>query len=209
MKALAEFLPRVLPYVTACPTSLVEQALVDSAIYFCEKSTILRFTPDPEFTVDNQATYDLDLPQGSDFSRVISLKIDDVEISPLPREKLPTVASSKAKPTRYFITQDAGELQLNLYSTPDDAYSITMSLVVRPKRDATSFADELYIYWMDGIVHGALSRIMSLTGQAFSDPMAAMYHEKQASMECHKARVESNMGRVVGSLDVKPRPFVR
>lgn len=209
MKALEDFLPRILPYTTACPAPLAEQALVDSAIYFCEKSTIWRFTPDPVDTVDGQAAYDFDIPSGSDFSRVIYVEIDGTKIYPIPREKLPTTSAPKSKPSSYFVTQNEDELTLDLYSTPDAAYPIGMSIALRPTRDATSLTDELYIYWMDGIVHGALSRIMSMTGQAFSDPAAAMYHNKQASAECHKARSESNLGRIVGSLDVKTRPFVR
>lgn len=209
MKSLSTFLPRLLPHVLACPEPLAEQALIDSAIDFCEKSTVIRYIPDVVDTVVGQATYDLDLPPNTDFSRVVYLRVNGCELSPVLTEEQPVPDAANMGPTRYFISQNDDELLLHLYPTPDKVMPIEMSLVTRPTRNARQVADDLYTYWQEAVVAGALYRLMSVPGNAFSNEVSAMYYGKQAHMLCHNARNESNIGRVVGSLDVRQRPLVR
>jgi len=209
MKPISDFLPRILPHVIGCPRPLAEQAIVDSAIKFCDKSLIIRYTPDVVSTVVGTSVYDFDVPSQQEFSRVLYVEIDGDEIASIPRASQPLVGSDNAKPTHYFVTQNESELQLNLYPAPDEVYSISMSLALRPTRNASRLEDDLYTYWHDPITDGALSRIMSASNQTYSDPIMARNYAYKAYTACAQARIEGNIGRTVSSMSARPQPFVR
>lgn len=209
MAAVSEIFPRLLPYAPACPEPMAEQCIVDAAIEFCEKTNAFRYTPDQVSTTAGLTTYDFDLPSFTDFARVIHLSIDSKEIQSVVTEAQPLEADYQTKPDHYFVTQNESELLLNLYPTPDDVYTIDMSIALRPTRNATQIDDDLYTYWQDAIICGALYRIMSVPGQAFSDPVNAGYYNRKFHVLMNNARNEGNLGRVVGSMRVRSNPFVR
>lgn len=209
MAAITDFFPRLLPYVPACPDPVAQQALVDSAIHFCEKSLAYRYTPDPVQTEAGISQYDFDLPASTDISRIIWLKIDGYEVADVAQEQLRTLRDrDDTKPTRYYVTQNESEALINLHPTPDDVYDLTMSLALRPTRNATRVEDDLYTYWQDAIIAGALYRLMQIPDQPFSDPVNAAFYGRRAAVLTNNARNEGNLGRVTGSLKVRPRPFI-
>ena len=209
MKPVTDFFSRITPHVVSCPDPVIQQALVDAAIEFCEKTLIIRYTPDSFPTVAGTATYDFDIPTYQEYSRVVYMTIDGKPLSPLVRSDLPTTPTSNSKPTHYYVTQNESELLLNLYPTPDDVYTIDMSIALRPTRDATFLEDDLHRYWLEALAHSTMSRLMAIPGQPYSNPDGAVYHGRKAAMSCRSARIEGNMGRVVGSMTVTPKPLVR
>ena len=209
MKPLSDFLPRILPHVIGCPNTLAEQSLIDAAISFCDKSLAIRYVPDIAYTTASVARYDFDLPASQDFSRVVYLKVNGRELKSAPAWNQPLVETSDSLPTHYFVTQNESELQLNLYPTPDDVYTIEMSVALRPTRNASRLEDDLYTYWHEALVFGALSRIMNSSDQPYSDPVMARNYAYKAYTACQNARIEGNIGRTISSLSARPTPFVR
>lgn len=208
MKPVSDFYARVIPYVPGCPNTFASQAIVDSAIYFCEHSLALRFIADEFSTVAGVSQYDVDVPTNHLLSRIIYTTVDGDEIHPVVATSLPLVASQQSKPTKYYVTQSESELQLNLSATPDDAYPVNMSLALRPTVDAKFLATELYDYWHEPIAFGALARLKSAPGQPYTDLAEANFYSQKAKMLCKNARNEGNISRIVGSLQTQPRPFV-
>lgn len=208
MKAASEFFSRIIPKVPGCTTLLAQQAVVDAAVYLCEHSLVLKYNTDAFNTVSGTSMYDIDVPASHDLSRVVYVTVDGDEIQSLPINNLPLVTTDNAKPTKYYVTQLESETQLNLYATPDDAYSVVVNVALRPSTDTTFLADDLYHYWMEPIIAGALGRIYAVPGQPFTDYTAADYYQRRAKLLCHNARNEGNIGRVIGSLQTQPRPFV-
>lgn len=209
MKPIDSFFSRILPLVPNCPDPLVEQAVLDSAIEFCERSNALRHTIDPFSTVVGQSAYDIDIPSCSTFVRVVYLTVDNMEITSQVVEALPNHQLADSMPQRYYVERTDFGLQLNFYPAPDDVYTVAMNVVLKPAYGTRYLDDDLFNYWNDAIVAGALYRLKVVPGQPFSDPTGALYYDRRAKVLCHQARIEGNIGRVIGSMDVKPKPFVR
>lgn len=207
MKPIDSFFSRILPLVPNCPEPLAEQAVLDSAIEFCERSNALRYTVDQFPTVIGQSTYDIDVPTNHTFVRVVYLTVDGMDLTSHVTEKLPTKDVSNSMPYRYYTTQNESELQLNLYPAPDAVYQVNMNIVLKPSYSARYVEDDLFNYWNDAIVAGALYRLKVVPGQPFSDPAGALYYDRRSKILCHQARLEGNIGRVVGSMDARPRPL--
>jgi len=208
MKAIEDFLPRVLPFVPACPDITALQAVVDSAVEFCEQSLIIRHEPAPFQTAEGVSQYDIDVPSQHDFSRVVYVTVDGSELAPIPTEWQPMATSNDSKPQYFFISNNEEELLLNLYPTPEKAYTVAVSIALKPTRDAQQLPDVLYDNWVDGVSYGALSRLMLIPSQQYSSAAQSQFYKQRFAMICNQARNEGKLGRVVGSLQVRPRPFV-
>jgi hypothetical protein len=208
MKSVAEFMSRLIPLVPACPEPLAEQAITDSAIDFCERTTVLRVDADAFTTVAGTSLYDIDVPSNHLLSRVIYVTVDGYPIHGEVTESLPALDSYTGKPTNYYIVRDDSEILLKLFPTPDDAYTVALNLAVRPTVGAAYLADDLYNYWVEAVVAGAAYRVKAIPGQPFSDPVGAEYYNRRCKILCNNARNESNIGRIVGSVKAQPRPFV-
>ena len=208
MKPVSDFFSRTIPMAPGCPDPLAEQALVDSAIYFCDHSNAIRYTADTFDTVVGQSLYDIDIPTSQDFCRVLYLTAEGYELMPVANTAQPLKDADDARPVGYYITQNESELQLNLFPTPDKVYPISLQVALKPSRNARYVENDLFDYWSDAVVFGALSRLKAIPDQPFTDYLAADYYARKAKFLCNQARNEGNIGRVIGSLQVKPRPFV-
>lgn len=206
-------MPRLAPYVTGVAEPLAFQALVDSAIQFCEETGVLRLTTDPVQTLAGQATYDLDLPAGTELSRVLKVWLDGVPVY--------ATADAMIDDPRGFSTQVANPTGAPRAAPVIEAGSITLvpapglsgqDLVVRaamrPTRSARVLSDELFNRWCDGVVSGAIYRLATVPAQPFSDPAQAQRAEGMFWQQVNRARVQANRGQMGGPLSVKQRPFV-
>ena len=207
MKAISEFLPRVLPFVPACPDVTAEQAIRDAAVEFCEQSLIARYEPLTFDTAEGVSEYYIDIPPQHAFSRMIYVTVDGTEVTSIPTERQPTRPSTGGHPHHYFISNNEEELLLNLFPAPNKPYTIRMSMALKPLRDAQQVPDILYDNWADGICYGALARLMLIPNQQYSSAAQSQFYKQRFAMICNQARNEGKLGRVVGSLRVRPRPF--
>lgn len=208
MKPVSDFFSRTIPMVPGCPDPVAEQALVDAAIYFCDHTNAIRYTADTFNTVVGQSLYDIDVPTSQVFARVMYLTLDGYELHPVESTLQPLRDMQDSKPTEYYVTQNESELQLNLYAAPDAVYPVSLQVALRPARNAKYVENDLFDYWSDAVVYGALSRLKAIPSQPYTDYLAADYYSRKAKFICNQARNEGNIGRIVGSLQVKPRPFV-
>ncbi len=207
MKPVSDFFSRVMPYLPGCPEPTAAQALVDAAIVFCEDSLVIRNQLDTFSTVVGQDAYELDVPTQQQVSRVLTVFVEDTPIPAWTAQGTPPVDDARASPTAYYVTRNNSELRLRLYPTPDKAYPIKVVAALRPTRTATRMEDDLLDLWSDAVIAGALSRLMAVTSQAFTNPGEAMRMQMMAAQLARRARTEGNVGSVRGSMRVTPRPF--
>lgn len=191
-----------------CPEPLAEQAIVDSAVEFCEKTLAIRYESDPLIITSGVSSYDIEVPARHKLCRIISARIGDDELKSIPIEQLPTGRSYSAKPTMFYVSQGQFERQINFFAMPDDTYTVNINVAIKPSYNATSIADDLYDYWLEAVVSGAVSRLKQIPDQPFTDLAGATYYGQRFWMHCNNARVQGNIGRVVGSMQTQPKPFV-
>lgn len=209
MKPLSDFLPRLLVYTPACSEPLAEQALLDAAIEFCERSSTIRYTADPITVIKNIPEYELCAPSNDQsVTRVLRVFLNDEPIEAIMADVRTPVPEAPACPTGYSVIEDDCGLVLRLNVAPDDVYTLTVELALRPTKTAKKVDSRLYTRWMDAVVAGALSRLYAVPGQPFSDAGAALYQASRASRMINSARIEGSYGRVRGSMTIQPRPFM-
>jgi len=209
MKPLSAFYPRILPYLPGCPEPLVDQVLLNSAIEFCEASLTLRQNLDSFRTVVGKVEYDLDPPtKNHDINRVMGVTLDGRELRPglfeAIRNDMPT---ANAIPRGFYTDRTDNTFTLRLSPPPDKVYPVTVSVTLRPARNAVLLDDDLYNIWIDPIVSGAIARAMQIPDQPFTNPGRAQELLMSASQQTVNSRIEGNFGLVRGSMRVRPRSF--
>lgn len=210
MISIDEFFPRVLPYVPGCSEPLARQAILDSAIRYCEKTLILRQSLDSFNTIKNLVSYDLESPNNQmRVARVLSVTIDGKEVKGIFEEDVPLLSDDEGKPTGFYTTRVDSEFVLNLYPKPDRKYKVVVTVALAPTKRATSLEDDLYNVWSDGVIAGAIANIAKVPNMPFSSMDVAMSKEMELAKYMQESRVESYYGRVRGGTRVKTRPLVR
>jgi hypothetical protein len=209
MKPLSAFYPRILPYLPGCPEPMVDQVLLNSAIEFCEASLTLRQNLDSFRTVVGKVEYDLDPPtKNHDINRVMGVTLDGRELRPglfeAIRNDLPTAT---AIPRGFYTDRTDNTFTLRLSPPPDKVYPVTVSVTLRPARNAVLLDDDLYNIWIDPIVSGAIARAMQIPDQQFTNPGRAQELLMSAAKQTNSSRIEGNYGLVRGSMRVRPRSF--
>lgn len=209
MKPLSAFYPRILPYLPGCPEPLVDQVLVNAAIEFAEASLTLRQNLDSFRTVVGKVEYDLDPPtKNHDINRVMGVTLDGKELRPgmfeAIRNDLPTAV---AIPRGFYTDRTDNTFTLRLSPPPDKVYPVTVSVTLRPARNAVLLDDDLYNIWIDPIVSGAIARAMQIPDQPFTNPGRAQELLASAAQQTVSSRIEGNFGLVRGSMRVRPRSF--
>lgn len=194
--------------VPGCPEPTANQALIDAAIVFCEDSLAIRSQLDRFNTVVGQSQYLLEaVESGEQVSRVMHVTFDGAPIEVIPYERVGVPPAVSGRPLAAYAVRDGADFYLTLWPTPDTVAPVDVVAAVRPNRNATQLSDDLLNRWSDAVIHGALSRIMSIPNQPFSDPAGAQTAMLMATRASSRARVEGSYGRVRGQIAVTSRPF--
>ena len=210
MLSIDELFPRVLPYVPGCSEPLARQAILDSAIAFCETTSILNQTLDAFNTVSGLVSYDLESPNRQmKVARILSVTVDGKEIHGTFSEDVPMLQDREGRPTSFYTTRIDSEFVLNLHPTPDDRYPVVVTVALSPVITATSLENDLVNVWSDAIVEGAIARIAKVPNQPFSSFDVAMLYDQSSARKTALVKAESYQGRIRGGTRVKTRPLVR
>ena len=207
MIATTEFLPRILPHVSGCSYPMALQALVDSAISFCDDSLVVRQRLDTARTSYGRPDFDIDAPTQQAVSRVLKVWVDGVEASAIAANEVGEGLSPLARPKSFYTLMDGGVLTANLYPIPDGVYRVAGEVALRPLRNATAFSDDLFNTWMEHVVTGALARLMSTPDQPFTNLALGQAATAKALYLSRRARVEGSYGRTNTTVRVRQRPF--
>jgi len=209
MKSFSAFLPRILPYLPGCSEPLVNQALLNAAIEFCEATNVLRQNLDTFDTVVGEVQYDLYPPTSQHtISRVMSVSVNGVDLAPgmaeVIRNDLPT---QNAMPRGFYTDRTDSLFTLRLSPPPDKVYPVVVNVALRPTITATQLEDDLFNIWIDPLVNGAIARCMMIPDQPFTNYGMAQQLMKTAESQITNSRIEGNYGLIRGSMRVRSRPF--
>lgn len=207
MIATTEFLPRITPHVSGCSDPMALQALVDSAISFCDDSLVVRQRLDPQKTSYGRPDFDIDAPANQAVSRVMRVWVDGREIRAVPSDMVNDAMPLMSQPTAFYTLQDIGITSAMLHPIPDGAYTLSVEAALRPLRNATAFSDDLYNTWMDHVISGALARLMVTPDQPFTNLAMGQAYAAKAMYLSRRARVEGSYGRVRATVMARQRPF--
>lgn len=208
MQALSAFHSRILPYVPGCSYPLMDQALVDSAIAFCDESLVIRQFVQDQITIADTNFYTIADTTHETVARVLTVKIDGTAIAPVNSDDgALAITTEPGQPVRYYTTRVDSALKVILYPTPDKQYTLSMEVAWKPLRTAAQLQDDLLNVWVEPVVEGAVARLMATPAQPFTDQMAGAAKLLSAKSGARRARIESTSGRTRVSRYVRPRPF--
>ena len=190
MTPWSAFAPWVKPLVPGCPDPMVERALCDAAIEFCEMTQA--FTERATLRIKaGRPVYDVISDDGIP-GMVQAVTIGEHALPPVFLEALTNAYGEAWKDhtgaPRYFIGD--GEDQLRLYPIPDEDATGSMTLAIRPSRTDTQWDDRLYERHGETIAEGALSRLFNQNSTPWADPNAALQRRQRFLQGINKVRAK-------------------
>lgn len=210
MQLLTTFLPWVIPFAPGCSEPMAVQALRDAAIEFCEESQLIQQWLDPITLVEGQSVYDLDAPSQQKVAMILAATIDRTPISKMPAIFVSAQAGDNGTPQGAYTTAPDSVLQLALEAPPDAAAAgrtLAVKAALAPSITATAVDDQLHADWLRGLADGALSILLDIPNQPFTDAPRAANKRVEFALAKAKAKREATRGRIAADLRVTPRPF--
>lgn len=206
MVSISSFSSRLLPTVIGCPEPLAEQAIRDAAIEFCERSRVLVVDLEPVALEFGVAEYELEMPSQTRLGHILGVWMDTTLLTPVPLLQA-NRSTDAGIPKSYHATYVDEAVVVRLAPAPDLATQgdLYARVSVVPTRSATALMAPLFDEWADAVVVGAQARLKQTPGQVFTDVQAGMLCEQKFRHACTAARAQTNTGRVLSSLYVKPR----
>lgn len=216
MASVDVFLSRLMPSVIGCPDALARQAILDSAIEFCEETQVIQVISEPQDVTAEVGVYDLDLPAGQGVVTTLKVWYGTTLLGPTPIAQVNNILAYVGSagnqspvlgtPTSFF---EFSPTVIGLYPIPDvsGVGMFSARVATKPLRTATVLDDILYQDWVEAIVAGARQRIHAMPEQFFSSDAKAAQALAQFRSLVNRAKSAGARGRVASSLYVNPIRF--
>ncbi len=206
---LSQFFPRLIPSVIGCSEPLAQQALIDSAIAFCDQSLAVTVNLDPVTLPVGMSAMELEPPTGTTISQILYVWYDKKLLNAVPYGQMTNIFREDGTPVDYTVEYIDEVVNLMVYPAPKE--KVTNGLVVRaalrPTRDATQVHDILYQRYSEGIIAGAISVLCNMPDQPWTDYTRAQAMGVLARTRANQARADMMFGRVQASMTVQMREF--
>lgn len=173
------FYPEVMPYFPGIPELLINNAIKNSCIEFCERSDYLIYTPQPQLVIAFEDEYDLtlDLPFDTVVSRVKSAWYDQLPLTPKDEEDLRRLYGLdwrvQVGTPQFFTQYDMNHIILVTTPTLTIVDGLQVTLNIRPAQSSTTVDPVLLERFHEVIAAGARSRLHATPGQAYENPKMA------------------------------------
>jgi hypothetical protein len=169
MAALTALRPKVQPHVSGCPLPVIDDAILDAVIDFCNRSRAYRFTPAEITVVASTANYTVSgLPTGTEIAWLLAAEYDDLPIDTPDTGSIPQSWATEEGEVTAAVMYSA--TQIGLRKVPDEAQTLNVRLALRPSLAATTFPDEFNALYREQIAAGALARLYAMPKQPWSAP---------------------------------------
>lgn len=214
MAAYEDFFPYVLPEVAGAAEMVVEQAVRNAVIEFCEKSLVLTRDHDPITVKAGIVDYDLEPPTGYIVVKVMKAWLENQPLDPLAPDfvreaavynRLFTSYQSAASTPRAYLQKD--ERTISIWQVPEKDYKngLTLRVALKPTRASTDVEDVIFEDYAETIASGALSRLMMSPGKPYTNAELAGAHRLMFQQGINVARSRAVHGQVRSSPSVKLR----
>jgi len=190
MALWSAFSPWVRPSVAGCPDPVIERALCDAAIEFCEITQA--FVERAKFTSRvGKAAYEVISDSGIP-GMVLGLTLNTRVLPPVYIDALTNARGEAWQDDTGTPKNYLGDFedQVRLYPTPDISETGTITISTRPSRSDTDWDDRLYERYVETVADGALARLFGQHGAPWSDANAALYKRQCFMRGANKTRAK-------------------
>jgi len=214
MAAYEKFFPNILPEVPGAAEAIVENAVRNAVIEFCEKSLILQRDHDPVTLVQGNVDYDLEPPSGYLVVKVMKAWLENNPLDPLAPDLVREAAvynrlfssyqSANSTPRAYL---QKTERTISVWYPPEKDYinGLTLRVALKPTRASSSVEDVILEDYAEVIASGALARLMMSAGKPYTNIEMAAVHKGLFQQGINLARSRALHGQVRSNLSVKLR----
>lgn len=208
-KPFSDFLTDVLPMVDGCPRGVAIAEIRNATIDFCRKSLFDEVSIIPISLISGVAEYPLFLDPDRRVAQIKMIRGGGIPLGPVEETYMDAVlpgwqTESGNGPSHYLVPAPG---TIRLYPIPSEARSqhITGRISLMPTRAALNISDRVFDEYYDGIVGGALARLMMMRGKPWYAPKDAEAHEQKLKSAISDARIAILKGHSTASLSVHPR----
>lgn len=214
MTALSAFYPDIMPECPGATAPMIDVALRNTVIEFCEMTLIHQLTLDLVTAIKDVFEYDLDPPEGFRVAKVMKVWFKGQELSPTNLDSVRGPDgfadfvgdyNPAGAPPRMFAQRD--NRTLLLLPKPDQRYSnaVTIRVALVPLRDMTTVEDFLWQDWGEIIAHGAKARLQLVPGKPYSNSEAATINQARYVSGRNEAMQRARRGFNRSDLRIKLR----
>lgn len=211
---LTDLLPYVVPYAPSCPDMVAVQQIRRAAIEFCGRTKCWRDVITQNVTESEAlAGFVITTPANAAVHMIDSLTLDGADLRPRVYNDATTqeraevgTPDSFTQPypgTILIYPAAAGEVKVTAFLKPRNGQAYGQNGAGPTQNFYDQIPDYVFDNYVDPIAHGALSHILSLPGQTFSDPQAAMIYAGRFESAITKASVDYLTGQQRAPLRTK------
>jgi hypothetical protein len=197
MASFNSLVKEVIPYVPGCPDTLILNNLRSATIELCEKSKAFVFDLDPITSISGVYEYDFDQPTGTDVHQILWATYDGEDLDPI---------SPRSLEVNYPDWKDKSSIpQVYLQKTPNTFWivpipsstktsAIQLSVALKPTRSSNNIDTTFSNDYRDGIIYGALYRLLRIPAKDWTDPAAARDYLSLFNEEVKQAELRGRGG---------------
>ncbi|KIO48192.1 hypothetical protein [Nitrosospira sp. NpAV] len=178
MKLWSDFYDLVMPALPGCPFTMVDNALRQSAIVFCEQSLAWRFHHPEVPVMAGTAEYAFVPPAGAAVHCITRAALNGEEIeSHVGESGIPIQNWASCSGMPLYVL--GGATAATLAPIPDAAGVLTMTVALKPSANSTGIDDALFSEFWEPVMHGALAQLLLLPKKPYTHAQLAAYHQQQ------------------------------
>lgn len=182
MRPWLDFYDLAVPDVPGCPLAMLDSALREAAIAFCEQSLAWKYEHPDIAVVAATTEYPFVPPADAVVHAITYAQFADKEIKAHTSEQNLRIWDWRHQTgaPEYVL---GGITGLTLVPTPDTAGTLKLTVALKPSKDAPGVDDGMFDEYRQAIVHGALARLMLSPKKPYTDAALGMAHQQQCAMQ--------------------------
>jgi hypothetical protein len=213
--AYTTYVPDVLIYAPGAPQLTIVDALRKSARQFFYESLAFRAWLDPFDLTINVSTYDLDadLPVETDLAQIMLVNCDNLTIDEATHDeflrldpKWPTLTGTN--PSYYTALNHKGHFSITPVPTATITNAFNVQVAVYPSLASTGIEQGYFEEFKDGIIDGALSRLLAMPDRPWTDVKMAVVRLTDFQRQVLFAKIQASKGNVRRDVMVQMRRWV-
>lgn len=207
---LTDLLPYVIPYAAGCPDMVAAQGIRRAAIEFCARTKCWRHKVTQTIT-DREVT--IDVPAHATIHLIDRVSFGDDDLDPvLLHDTVATDMAQDGSPHQFtqvtpntilFWPYAEGDLTVTAFLKPRNGQAYGQNGAGPTQNYFDQIPDFVFANYVDQIAHGALSHILSLPGQTFTDMQAAMTYKGMFEAGMNRASTDYLRGQQRAPLRTK------
>lgn len=176
MTPWSAFYDHALPDLPGCPEAMLDHALREAAILFCEQSLAWRYAHPDIAVAASIERYSYVLPDNTAAHVVTWARFNEQEIEAAAGEhgiRLTDWRHQVGTP-EYVLGETTGIL---LVPKPDLPGTLKVEVVLKPSPDAPGIDDDIFTEFRQAIAHGAIGRLMLSPNKPYTNGQLAGLHQ--------------------------------